>query len=50
MTLGGRQQTNKQTNKQTKKPNDQNTSYAGFQMFKHMLRVDTRGDKVRAFL
>jgi hypothetical protein len=37
-------------NKQTKKPNDQNTSYAGLQMFKHMLRVDTCGDKVHAFL
>jgi hypothetical protein len=36
--------------KPKKKPNDQARSYAGFQMFKHMLRVDTRGDKLRAFL
>lgn len=36
--------------KPTKKPNGQARSYAGFQMFKHMLRVDTRGDKLRAFL
>ena len=35
---------------QTKKSNDPSASYARLQMFKHMLRVDTCGDKVRDFL
>jgi len=35
---------------QTKKSNDPSASYARLQMFKHMLRVDTCGDKVRDIL
>ena len=36
--------------KQTKKPNEWSMPCAAFQLFKHMLGVDTRGDEVRTLL